>query len=267
MRGDHSELLAPAWQDRLASFQPYIEAAKKTDSTAPLWSTYSSLYERENDIIHPSSSGCDYIIHCLGGARDQYTRDFIDDKPELTTTLRPSYFVFEEWLWGRHADFYTSLVEDYSIVSDNSSHMLWKRDSQASKHLIKSEPLSVNHSTHAITLPTANSAGSRVIEVTVHYETDKLYGKLPLLNKMPRYILRPHGTTSTIAFSLPPNKHVWNFLVVLDDKNTYEPYLIYDARGLLPRADMNISSATYSPVSIDDRELAYFTEQFIPAKE
>jgi len=255
MRGDHSELLAPAWKQRTESFQPYIEQAKS--SPTPLWSTYASLYERQNGLIHPSTTGCDYIIHCLGSEyRNQYAKDFIDKRPTLVATLRPQYFIFEEWLWDRHADFYEHLVESYDIVAENDSHMLWKK--VASPQLAGPEkPLAIRG--NDISLPTTTEASSQLIKVTVNYRTDPTYSKLPLLNKLPRYIVKPVGTVSTFGVSLPPAESTWSFLLVLSDKNAKQE-LQYFANGILPNAKLSIDKATYKPIPINAAERSYFNE-------
>lgn len=260
MRGDHSELLAPEWRQRTDSFQPYISAVKSEPT--PLWSTYASLYERENGLIHPSSDGCDYIIHCLGKEyRDQYTRDFIDKQPALVATLRPQYFTFEEWLWARHADFYEHLVNSYDIVAENDSHLLWKRVPAIDQSEEQSKTLKFNATT--ISLPTTSEASSQVIKVTIKYRTDPTYSRLPILNKLPRYMVRPVGTVSTFGVSLPPSESEWSFLLVLAKDSDTKQQLAYSADGILPNAHLSIEKASYTPIQVNDKEAAYFNEKIL----
>jgi len=80
-------------------------------------------------------------------------------------------------------------------------------------------------------------------------------------------MLRPVGTVSTIGFSLPPNETKWSFLVVLDDTNPYHPYLTYSADGLLPKANLTISRASYSPLTLSSEQREYFTERFVLTTE
>lgn len=261
IKGDQTRLVGPAWRDRTAEFQPYIEAAVKVNPRYPLWSTYASLYERDNHIIHPSSDGCDYLIHCLGKVmRDNYTQDFIDTKPELVTTLRPSYFGFEEWLWGRHASFYEHLTQHYFIVAENDAHILWKKAVNSPQ---SASEKSLSHSNGIITLPTSDEVGTRLIKVTVTYRTNELYKKIPFVNKLPRHMVRPHGTTSTIGFSLPPNDREWSFLVVLGANQKTRAYLDYGSDGLVPSASLDITDATYRPIYVDSKVEGYFTETSI----
>lgn len=261
IRGDHNTLLGVAWTDWTAEFKPYIDEAKKT-SKYPLWSTYASIYERQNNIIHPSSGGYDYIIHALGDdARKQYTQDFINDKPELVTTLRPSYFGFEEWLWGKHSEFYRHLVENYEIVDQNDAHILWKR-ATVGVSSSSQRPLVIEGG--FIHLPSSSVAGSQLIEVKVEYKTDKKWSKIPFLNKMPRYILKPINTTSTVGFSVPPSEDTWNFLVVLNNDTLRNDQLLnFFANGLLPNSHMSVERATFTPIHTDANETSYFTEQSI----
>lgn len=260
IKGDHSSLLSSGWNDWIAEFQPYINIAKN-ESKYPLWSTYSSLYERQNNLIHPSSGGFDYIIHALGdNNRQQYTQDFIDDKPALVTTLRPSYFGFEEWLWGRHADFYRHLIENYEIVDENDAHILWRRSHPTA---LNTSSRSLNASSGIIKLPNTSAAGSQLIEVTVNYKTDKLWSKVPFFSKMPRYMVRPVNAQSTIGVALPPNHTQWSFLIVLSNNIDAKQSLIYNADGLLPESNLTITDASYKPIFIDKKEASYLTETSI----
>lgn len=260
-KGDQVQITGPSWRDRTTKFQPYIDAAIEINPRHPLWSTYASLYERNNQLIHPSSDGCDYIIHCLGDyMRDRYTQDFIESQPELVATLRPSYFGYEEWLWGRHASFYEHLSQNYFIVADNEAHILWKRTENSAQ---PAPPKSLIPSNGTIALPTSDEAGTRLIKVTVTYETNELYKKIPFANKLPRHMVRPYGTTSTIGFSMPPEREEWSFLVVLQASQKHGAYLRYGTDGLVPPVPLDISTATYEPIYVNDRTEAYFTEKSI----
>ena len=259
LNGSDSELLGPAWKERLSEFEPHIDAAINTGHKYPLWSTYASLYENNNGLIHPSTDGCDYIIHCLGtDMREQYTKDFVDKRPELVATLRQSYFGFEEWLWGMHPSFYEHLVENYHIIAENDAHILWKRMPQ-NVHDKSSHTLRVSDS--SVSLPSTEIATSRLIKVTVKYRTDPTYRSLPFVSKLPRYIVRPEGTTSHLSFSLPPERETWSFLVVLDPQNQQQAYLRYYANGLVPNVDLRLLEATYTPIHINPETELYFSEK------
>jgi hypothetical protein len=262
IRGDHSTLLGIKWQNRIAEFKPYIDEAKKQGVPYPLWSTYSSLYEQQSDIVHPSSEGCDYIIHCLGDKmRLQYVDDFKKDKPELVTTLQPSYFGFEEWLWARHAEFFESLVANYTIVASNDSHILWKRRKQALAHN-SAEPRQLAIIHNSVELPSSQTAGTQIIEISVKYRTDPYLDKIPGVSKLPRYMVRLQGTQTLIAPSLPSNRDSWKFLLVLKSKTSVIQTMRFSAEGLLP-ATISVSSVSYRPIDVDIRQLSYFTEQSV----
>lgn len=262
IRGNHRSLIGPQWQSRIDKFSPYLNEAKLRDSKYPIWSTYSSLYEQKIGTIQPSTDGCDYIIHCLGPEMtNSYTQDFIQLEPPLATTLRPSYFGFEEWLWARHADFYRHLIANYEIADTNDTHILWKKQATNNKSLAPlQKPLNIKENT--IELPSSSIAGSQVIQVTVKYKTDKYLSKLPAINKLPRYILHPINTHSRIGISLPQKESSWKFIIVLDKDNSKKQGLKWAAEGLVP-AHMNIDSAMYTPIYTDKKETEFFTEQSV----
>ncbi len=258
IKGNHNSLLSSGWSTMISEFQPFIEKSHNTQNSV-LWSTYASLYERNNNLIHPSTDGFDYIIHALGSNdRNQYTQDFINLQPQLVATLRPSYFGFEEWLWGRHADFYTHLVENYTIIAQNEAHTLWQRDTIPRDNLPKNNFVEINVQNTTINLPRSSTANSRLIEVEVEYRASAPLG----LTRMPRYILKPSDTVSSIGFSLPPNSSSWKFLVVLKD-NDASAQLDYYADGLIPGAKLSINKVSYRPIQLDTQGLQFFTEQSV----
>lgn len=93
-----------------------------------VWSLYTSLFEAEMGVFHPSSRGYDYIIHALGKEhRQRYLEDFKNARPEFVITLSKPYFRYEEWLQNAHWDFYSLLDQNYEAVKETSMHVVWKR--------------------------------------------------------------------------------------------------------------------------------------------
>ena len=255
--GNHDTLLGQKWVDRLSAFKQDISQAKS--SPVPLWSTYASLYELSINQTHPSTQGHDYIIHALGpDRRAKYAQDFKDQKPELVTTLRQSYFIFEEWLWARHWDFYLPLTENYKIIKSNDSHFLWEKAEPIQN---SSEKTTLSIVDNKIELPSYNASKSELIEVTVTYTTDSQWSKVPFVKKLPRYMVRPHNTLSTIGISLPPYETKWVFPIVLD-KNKVDAELVFSADGLLPGTKLNITNAQYRPIKTYPENMIEFTERF-----
>lgn len=97
-----------------------------------LWSTYSGLLESEMHIHNASAQGYDYIIHALGPQRrQQYVDDFNRVQPKYVITFSRVYFLYEEWLQGAQWDFYSQVDQNYQVVAQTSTYVLWKKRDQA----------------------------------------------------------------------------------------------------------------------------------------
>jgi hypothetical protein len=252
-------MLGSSWKNNLKIFQPYLN--KVSESGSFLWSTYSSIYETIYNTKMPSNQGHDYIIHALGpDRRNRYAHDFINSNPLFSITLRQSYFIYEEWLWARHWDYYLNLLENYKIVSSNKFHHLWEQSIPINNSTYKK---SLQYTDSIIFLPENTSENKEIIEVTVDYSAESFWSNKPFLKKLPRYILRPVNSHSTIGISLPPYENTWTFPVVLNEKSQ-NSVLVYSAEGILPGAKLKIQNVQYRVINTNPENLKEFTETYLP---
>ena len=261
VRSGDGTYVGPDWHNRI---QTLIKHIPKGSS---LWSTYTSLYDSINGTLNPSSGGEDYIIHALGSdRREKYTKDFISKKPEYVITLKPTYFLFEEWLWSRHWDFYRELLTNYQLIADNGSHILWRRSQKNSSTQISQEyNLNIQNGRRILFKP-SNAALNRmrIYEITVNY---RVTDELPFVSRINRYLLEfSNKTSQEYPVSLPKYKTSWTFPIVLPpgvDSTTIEANLL----GLLPNGKFELTKATYREISPKEvRNLYIFDNNYLRIK-
>lgn len=239
----------PDWKERIDSFRPYIKEGAK------IWPLYAGVYESElSKTLGMSSGGEDYIIHALGKERrTAYEKEFIEKKPELVTTIRPTYFVYDEWLMNSHWRIYEQLLSNYEIIAKNDAHYLWKiREAQAPKNETKKATLQDS----SFTLPRNETDAPQVYSITINYETDPGV-PITALNRIPRYMMYiQNNGYQRYPVTLPPNETTWSFPVVVPP-NSDGITLTWGAQGILPSASLNISSATFRSIEVqsENREL------------
>jgi len=232
---------SPGWKTSIDTFRPYVKPGKT------VWSLYTSVYDTTfGQKWNPSKGGEDYIIHALGDERRaNYSSDFLKTHPDYVITLKPSYFVFEEWLWDYHWDIYQEIFNNYTLISENDSHYLWKADyhreappRHASVADIKSD---------AISLPKNNTHRLIVYSVKINY---KAHSALPLTSRIPRYLLDVESKYSAQRYriSLPSQKNIWSFPVVIMPGDTVNISATTD--GVIPFSDLSLEKATYSELAI-----------------
>lgn len=201
-------VMSEAWKKRYDAFAPYINTGSS------VWSTYTGVYESMINQFGQSPGGEDYIIHALGPERRaNYTQTFINKKPDYVITLKPSYFIYEEWLWSRHWDFYREVVTNYSIATENDSHFLWKRvDDSNSRQAFTQKGYTTKRLSsyeYSLTLPAADIG---VYEVTVDYTINPPF---PGAEKLSRYVLElSNSKEQRYPISLPHYKNKWTFPVI-----------------------------------------------------
>lgn len=242
------DYISRSWQGRLASFKPYI----KDGST--IWSTYTGLYDSTRGQLNGSTGGEDYIIHALGpDRRDRYTRDFIKQKPDYAITLKPSYFIFEEWLWSRHWPFYKELQTNYKIIAENDSHILWERQERnGHASTEKSSHTIPKVASDAYRVNLSESDRIRLYEITVTY---KAKAAIPFSSKIPRYLMELSGSSlQKYPASLPQYETTWQFPVTLAPSDSFIE-LNPKIYGLMPGASIDISNITYKELSISKENL------------
>ncbi len=262
--GNEASILGADWSSTTTRLEKTIREEARSQNPA-LWSTYSSIIERDLGQLHQSSQGHDYIIHALGPERrQQYADDFIATKPEFVTTIRPSYSIFEEWMWDRHWDFYRPLLDNYRIIDAGHAHFLWQRSDTASPTASPRQSLQVKGS--RVLLPKNTSDSYQVLEVTITYQPDGLWSVLPMIKNLPRYLIQPMHTQTTYPISLPAYGRTWTFPVVLKPESSAieQSYLEATTQGLAPGAGFVITSTTYQTLNIAPENIQIFTEAYIP---
>lgn len=230
--------LGSGWKESVNIFSPYITKG------STIWSTYTSVYDSLNAQLGHSSGGEDYIIHALGpDRRNNYAEDFKNMRPEFTITLRPSYFVYEEWLWSRHWNFYKELFTSYHIVAENGSHLLWARNTTGPQ-LQESSTQHLGSENGKYTIHIDDNSKAHMYEVRVVYNISK---PIPMADKISRYLLGIEGSSSMrFPVSLPPYETSWTFPVAsaINDKAiTLTP----GTYGLF-NSGLNVSSMQYKEI-------------------
>lgn len=96
-----------------------------------MWSLYTGVLNEEMGILNSSNGGYDYIIHALGPERrEQYVRDFAQQRPKFVLTFTHGYFTWEGWMQNSHWEFYSLIDQNYEVVKESSTYALWKRKDQ-----------------------------------------------------------------------------------------------------------------------------------------
>lgn len=253
---DDSEYVSVTWKKRLEAFAPYIK------NGASIWSTYTSVYDSIHKQKNGSSGGEDYIIHALGpDRRDKYTKDFIEQKPDYVITLNPSYFVYEEWLWSRHWQFYKELLNNYTVIATNDSHVLWKRQSDSANQKTTIHPerrvQKSSNGDYVINAGTGNNI--RVFEISVRYKTKSI---LPMTSKLPRYLLEISGSSlQEYPISLPPYSTSWSFPIALGP-NDSSVRISPKAYSLIPGVSFEIQDISYREIPVKEDNLYIYKSNF-----
>jgi hypothetical protein len=238
---DDYAVSSPRWKVRLDTFKPYIHPGDT------VWSLYTSLYDSSISSLNPSNGGEDYIIHALGSERRvAYEKQFIESKSKFVITLKPTYFMYEEWLWSRHWGMYERLLKNYTLVRENDSHLLWKLTDRSATPLEK--PIAIKSTKSGYVLPANNTALPKIYTVSVKYRTNS---GLPAsaLAKLPRYFFTINNTSSLrYPAVLPPAETSWTFpAVVMPSEQTVALRPVAD--GLIPTATLSIQELTAQEVT------------------
>jgi hypothetical protein len=180
-----------------------------------LWSTYSSYVESQNDLFNPSF---DYIIHALGhDNRELYARTFVEKKPDVVQTLRPTYTAYEEWLAIHHWNFYRPLLRDYRLAAGGPWSYFWTR---APQPLDEKATAIVHSAVPQGTLGIAIDGNSvhrdslGLFEVRLFYHVKNPWKRIPVLGTLPRYMVLVGGASNRLPVSLPPYETEKRFPVI-----------------------------------------------------
>jgi hypothetical protein len=241
---------SPAWKARLNSFKSFINPGSS------LWSTYTGLYDSQNGMLSSASGGEDYIIHALGDDRRKaYEQDFIKQRPEYVTTLKPTYFIYEEWLWSRHWSFYNQLLTNYEIKTENDSHILWKLDRHPQPQVATFQTLTPQDDTYK--LPANNTDSVAIFEVRIRYKAGSII-PLKAANRLPRYLIEFHDMSALrYPVSLPGQQTEWTFPVILMPGESHASFT-KKADWLLPIGSLTIENVQFKSVDVSRKNSYLF---------
>lgn len=238
------------WKSSVDSFRSYVEPNEV------IWSTYTGLYDRLfGDQLNKSSGGEDYIIHALGNSRRAaYEKDFIRTRPDVVITLKPSYFLFEEWLWNNHWSIYEDIFTNYSLVMENNSHYLWKLNK--TKLANKNPSIEAEIKDNSVIIPANIKEQPVLYAVTVNYQPKTA---VPLANRYTRYHLQNSSLSKAqiLQVSLPFDRNTWTIPVIKMSKEG-KTDLRSTVNGVSPFSSLKITGATYRVVDMDRENLKPF---------
>ena len=170
-----------------------------------IWSTFAGLPETTLGVLHPD---CDYIIHALGPRRDRYTARFTECKPEVVIIPGLSQFSYENWVRDSNWPFYELVYLNYTTRRSTSSHQILRRQPDW-KGPGDWQGESLPDDSGTITLPPGQAG--KILSLDVEYSTQSRWGWLPMVGKLPRWLVfRQNGLEKT-PVSLPPGETSWRF--------------------------------------------------------
>lgn len=250
--------LSAEWREDVNDILPAIP------EKASIWSTYTGVFDSIRGEMNPSSGGEDYIIHALGDARrETYVSDFTTMKPNYVITMRPGFFIYEEWLWEHNWDFYKQLFTHYKVVRLGSMHVLWQYDNSLAPDTRPFNKIAVRDSQWD--LPKNDTDKPTLFEVKVNYAASVHLG-IDQLNKISRYLVNTNeGGITECPVSLPPAKNTFIFPVIVAAHHGTTT-VSAAAKGILPTASLDIKSVEYRelPLPSSTRDLFYDNTQSPP---
>lgn len=170
-----------------------------------VWSTFAGLPEDHLGILHPY---CDYIIHALGPRRKEYANRFSDLKPTFAIIPGLSQFPYENWVRDSNWPFYESVYLNYSTRLTTSGHiLLQKKGSWSQTDAWEGE--NTPNDLGQIQLPPAQPG--KLLSVELEFSTQSRWGWLPMVGKLPRWLVFREGGLEKTPVSLPPGESSWRF--------------------------------------------------------
>lgn len=170
-----------------------------------LWSTFAGLPEDQLGITHPF---CDYIIHALGPRRTEYAARFADLKPALAIIPGLSKFPYENWVRDSNWPFYETVYLNYTTLLTTSGHiLLQKKEAWSQPDAWDGE--STTNGSGQLSLPPGRPG--KLLSVELEFSTHSRWGWLPMVGKLPRWLVFREGGLEKIPVSLPPFETSWRF--------------------------------------------------------
>jgi hypothetical protein len=100
-----------------------------------------------------------------------------------------------------------------------------------------------------------------VVTVEIDYDAHSVLGPLPLVGKLPRYLVRSDNSLSTIPASLPTYQQRWQFPVVVKAGQT--PVLETYIRSLVPGGRFKVTGVRYRVMDLTLEQREALTAQGI----
>jgi hypothetical protein len=239
--------LSGEWRKDVNDILPLIP------TNAKIWSTYTGVHDSIRGQLNPSRGGEDYIIHALGDERrSAYIEDFVKQRPEYVITMRPAFFIYEEWLW-----------EQNKLIKQSDMHVLWQYDANLKPDTRPFSQLSVN--SNEWKLPENSSDKPQLFEVKITYRASANLG-FSQIDRIPRYLVdTDKGGITVCPVSLPPSKTTFTFPIIVAAGSSETP-VTAAAKGILPSASLDIKSVEYRalPLPGTTRDLFYDNTQSPP---
>jgi hypothetical protein len=205
-----------------------------------IWSTYSGVLHERYDLHNPAEP---YIILALGEKRRRdYSKTFAEVRPRYVETMRRDRFFYEEWLINNHWSFYEPLLKNYKFMLLTGHSLFWElSDAEWRSTTGACQRFEVNAG--SFTIPAQFRDGGeafKAITVSLSYKTSNLWGRVPVIGRMPRYLVEQRGTLFRTPISLPPDREHHEFPLFFHTGQI--PQLDFSVRSLSPGASLTVDS-------------------------
>jgi hypothetical protein len=231
---------AGVWPETITAGQAMLDAHRHPDGKPPtLWSTYAGLLEARNGLFQP---GFDYIIHALGPAnRAKYVDDFTRLRPELVQTVMPLYTQYETWIEDTSWDFYSELLQHYTVVGNTQWSFFWQRQDTPTPGPELVWRADVPAGASGINLPAPPGNGGVVLlQAELTYRVKNPLRSLPVIGATPRYLVSMDNAVQAFPVTLDPYVTTSRFpILAMRGKSAR---LTWQAFSLLPGARIEVAS-------------------------
>ncbi len=239
--------LSKGWASDLAAWDSLEADGSKVAST------YRALIEAKNGSLF---KGPDYIIHALGSRRERFLNHLKSYEPDYFLTLNPGFSQYEEWLQLRHWDVYQYLIFHYAPATVSEHHVFWKRRTEVTPS--ETGTIIATSDVDGLWTTPANVGNDCVYTVVVSYSTENPCSFIPVVGKLPRYLVSRNsasitGTRVGIPASLPPTERKWEFPIILR-KGEHGRFAL-EVKMQVPAIRARVYSIELTPVSRDSRTI------------